>query len=73
METSNLGLSCKSQVFDDHFLFKRYWVNDEFFDRKNGPVFLMIGGEGEENPVWMKKGNWVVLAQKYVSQINIVV
>ncbi|CAF0704571.1 unnamed protein product [Brachionus calyciflorus] len=44
---------------------QRYWVNDEFFERESGPVFLMIGGEGEENPIWMKKGNWVVLAQKY--------
>ncbi|CAF1056141.1 unnamed protein product [Brachionus calyciflorus] len=42
-----------------------FLINDEFFDQKNGPVFLMIGGEGQANPIWMKKGNWFVLAQKY--------
>jgi hypothetical protein len=50
---------------------QRYWVNDEFFDRVAGPVFLMIGGEGEENPIWMKNGQWVNYAKKFVSYQNI--
>jgi len=32
---------------------QRYWINDQYFDHKNGPVFIMIGGEGEENPIWI--------------------
>ena len=26
----------------------------------------MIGGEGEENPIWMKNGQWVNYAKKFV-------
>ena len=28
------------------------------------PVFLMIGGEGRENPVWMGQGSWMDHAQE---------
>ncbi len=45
----------------------RYCINDEFFKTSNGPVFLMIGGEGEENPIWMTNGAWINYAKKYVS------
>ena len=47
---------------------QRYWINDQFFLKSNGngPVFLMIGGEGEENPIWMTNGAWIKYAQKYV-------
>lgn len=48
---------------------QRYWVNDEFF-QGNGPVFLMIGGEGEENPIWMKNGQWINYAQKFVNHLT---
>ena len=44
---------------------KRYWVNEEFFNG-NGPVFIMIGGEGEENPIWMNNGQWIVFAKQFV-------
>ncbi|XP_054264799.1 putative serine protease K12H4.7 [Macrosteles quadrilineatus] len=30
-----------------------------------GPVFIMLGGEGEATPVWLVKGNWVNYAKKY--------
>ena len=43
---------------------KRYWVNDTFF-LGYGPVFIMIGGEGEENPIWMIEGQWIQYAQKF--------
>lgn len=43
---------------------QRYWVNEEFFDG-TGPVFIMIGGEGEENPIWMKNGQWINFAKQY--------
>jgi hypothetical protein len=26
----------------------------------------MIGGEGEENPIWMKNGQWVNFAKEFV-------
>jgi hypothetical protein len=26
----------------------------------------MIGGEGEENPIWMTNGAWIENAQKFV-------
>jgi len=46
---------------------KRYWENDQYFDKRNGPVFLMIGGEGEEDPIWMTHGSWISYAQKFVN------
>ena len=45
---------------------QRYFVNDLFFNRKgNGPVFLMIGGEGRASPVWVVIGSMVNYAAKY--------
>ena len=32
---------------------QRYFVNDTLWDRQNGPVFLMLGGEGPANPAWL--------------------
>lgn len=29
---------------------QRYFVNDTFWDRQKGPVFLYIGGEGALSP-----------------------
>lgn len=43
-----------------------YFVNDSFYDFKNqGPVFLMIGGEGPADPRWMVKGQWIEYAKKF--------
>ena len=45
---------------------QRYFVNDTFFNRnKNGPVFLMIGGEGEAKPIWVVVGSMMKYAAKY--------
>ena len=44
---------------------KRYWVNEQYFDG-SGPVFIMIGGEGEENPIWMNNGQWINFAKQHV-------
>nr|XP_029732384.1 putative serine protease K12H4.7 [Aedes albopictus] len=46
---------------------QRYYVNDEYFKNEddNGPVFLMIGGEGEATARWMTEGAWVHYAQEY--------
>ncbi len=33
--------------------------------KAGGPVFLMIGGEGEANPVWMSQGTWIDYAREF--------
>ena len=38
--------------------FQRYFVNDTFY-KPGGPIFVMIGGEGPANPIWMVEGQWV--------------
>ena len=32
---------------------QRYFVNDTFWMKDGGPVFLMLGGESEANPNWI--------------------
>eukprot|EP00112_Aurelia_sp_Birch-Aquarium-sp1_P012459 Seg2620.1 transcript_id=Seg2620.1/GoldUCD/mRNA.D3Y31 product="putative serine protease K12H4.7" protein_id=Seg2620.1/GoldUCD/D3Y31 len=45
---------------------QRYFVNGTYFNRKgNGPVFLMIGGEGTANALWVVVGSMVKYAAKY--------
>ena len=34
---------------------QRYWAGWEYY-KQGGPVFLLIGGEGEENPGWLQAG-----------------
>ncbi|KAM9316476.1 putative serine protease K12H4.7 [Gastrophryne carolinensis] len=42
---------------------QRYFMNDSF-THSDGPVFLMIGGEGPANPAWMTQGTWMTYAAK---------
>ncbi|XP_064418430.1 thymus-specific serine protease [Latimeria chalumnae] len=42
---------------------QRFFVNNTFY-KPGGPIFLMIGGEGPANPVWMRYGTWLTYAQK---------
>lgn len=42
---------------------QRYFVNATF-RREGGPVFVMIGGEGEANPAWMMAGTWIEYARQ---------
>lgn len=45
---------------------QRYYVNDAYFDdRTSGPVFLMIGGEGEATARWMNEGAWIRYAKEH--------
>lgn len=44
---------------------QRYWINSSHFDSNIGPVFIMIGGEGEENPIWLTHGHWIDLAKEF--------
>ena len=44
---------------------QRYFYNGNFHSNSNGPVFLMIGGEGEANPIWLTVGNMMRNAQVF--------
>ncbi|KAG9470766.1 hypothetical protein GDO78_016801, partial [Eleutherodactylus coqui] len=44
---------------------QRYWINEEFWKRPDGPVFLLIGGEGAESEFSVLAGEHVELAQKH--------
>uniref|UniRef100_A0A336K475 CSON000635 protein n=1 Tax=Culicoides sonorensis TaxID=179676 RepID=A0A336K475_CULSO len=43
---------------------QRYYVNSEYY-QEGGPVFLMIGGEGEATAKWMHEGAWIKYAKKF--------
>ncbi|XP_029634017.1 putative serine protease K12H4.7 [Octopus sinensis] len=43
---------------------QRYFINKSYF-KPGGPIFLMIGGEGTADPIWMSTGDWVENAKKY--------
>ncbi|KDR21723.1 putative serine protease K12H4.7 [Zootermopsis nevadensis] len=43
---------------------QRYFTNASFYVR-GGPVFLMIGGEGTADPIWMVTSQWIEYAQRY--------
>jgi len=45
-------------------LFKRYQVNQKYY-KKDGPVFLMIGGEGPISAKWMYSGAWMDYAEEF--------
>jgi len=45
-------------------LFKRYQVNQKYY-KKDGPVFLMIGGEGPISDKWMYSGAWIEYAEEF--------
>ncbi|XP_064621595.1 thymus-specific serine protease-like [Lineus longissimus] len=54
--------------FDPEILLRynqRYWVNDAFWKRPDGPVFLYIGGEGALQSYVVQAGEHVDLAKKY--------
>uniref|UniRef100_A0A1B6CAA8 Serine protease K12H4.7 n=1 Tax=Clastoptera arizonana TaxID=38151 RepID=A0A1B6CAA8_9HEMI len=43
---------------------QRYFTSTDYF-KDGGPIFLMIGGEGEASPVWMTNGAWLDYASTY--------
>lgn len=43
---------------------QRYFKNAENY-KHGGPIFLMIGGEGEANAKWMLEGQWIEYAKQY--------
>ncbi|XP_055688188.1 putative serine protease F56F10.1 [Lutzomyia longipalpis] len=44
---------------------QRYFTNSDYFRPKDGPVFLMIGGEGTASPKWMVEGAWIKYAKEF--------
>lgn len=44
---------------------QRYFVNDTNWDHGYGPVFLMIYGEGEADPVWLVNSDIMRNAEKF--------
>ena len=45
---------------------QRYFVNDTFWDKQNGPVFLLLGGEGPADPGWLATDTEIMInAQKF--------
>ena len=42
---------------------QRYWYNSTFW-KPGGPVFIMIGGEGEANPIWIVEGTMMKYAEE---------
>lgn len=40
-------------------------MNDEFVSEKRNVAFLMIGGEGEANSLWMTNGAWIDYAKEF--------
>ncbi|XP_075991129.1 putative serine protease K12H4.7 [Anticarsia gemmatalis] len=55
-----------SSPSDQRMWKQRYFVNDSFYDFNNqGPVFLMIGGEGPADARWMIKGAWIDYAKTF--------
>lgn len=43
---------------------QRFFVNDDYY-RPGGPVFIMIGGEGEATAKWMIQGAWIQYAKEH--------
>ena len=63
----DIFLNTQFYVIGIHIAFsvtQRYYWFDKFFV-PNGPVFLMLGGEGEATANWFNNTQWVVWGQKY--------
>merc|ERR1719320_844947 len=50
-------------AIDERTWQQRYWENLEHHV-EGGPAFIMIGGEAEANPKWMRYGQWYKWAQE---------
>ena len=44
---------------------QRFFFNDSSWERASGPVFLMLGGEGPADPVWLTVGDMTKNAVKF--------
>ncbi|XP_026548366.1 thymus-specific serine protease-like [Notechis scutatus] len=48
---------------------QRYWINEQFWQRPAGPIFLYIGGEETLTPFSVVAGHHVDLAEKYKAMV----
>lgn len=49
---------------------QRYFVNSTYWSAEDGPVFLMLGGEGPANPTWIFEQTDIMKnAQKYKAMV----
>ncbi|XP_053123064.1 thymus-specific serine protease [Hemicordylus capensis] len=44
---------------------QRFWINEDYWQRPSGPVFLYIGGEGALSEYAVQSGHYVEMARKY--------
>ena len=44
---------------------QRFFYNDAFHTKPDGPVFVMIGGEGTANPIWLTVGDMMKNAEDF--------
>lgn len=44
---------------------QRFFYNDTFHTKPDGPVFVMIGGEGTANPIWLTVGDMMKNAEDF--------
>ena len=52
---------------------QRYFVNDTNWDRSDGPVFLMLGGEAEASPTWLAVNSEIMAnAEKYKALVVLI-
>ena len=52
---------------------QRYFVNDEYWDRSDGPVFLMLGGEAKASPTWLETNSEIMInAAKYKALVVLI-
>ncbi|XP_067008768.1 putative serine protease K12H4.7 isoform X2 [Anabrus simplex] len=49
---------------DTRIWHQRFFVNKSYY-KAGGPVFVMIGGEGEAKPDWMFQGAWIDYAKRH--------
>ncbi len=49
---------------------QRYFVNDTWWDKENGPIFILLGGEGPDSPEWLVVDTEIMInAQKFNAMV----
>lgn len=65
METSKLNIFLLCSTLLNIFIsLQRFYTNNAYY-KEGGPIFLMIGGEGEATAKWMVQGAWIQYAKEH--------
>ncbi len=49
---------------------QRYFVNDTWWDKENGPIFILLGGEGPDSPEWLVADTEIMInAHKFSAMV----